>query len=177
MKVIVTMSKVLMAAACVALACAGCTNSGASSQCEPLFSADDGSRAVWQSVNAQAAAGARDDATLYARHFDGNGKVSTLGRQKLDMMLHASPPVSVVYLDVSGAAESGNRSAVAQYLADAGIAADSVKLIAGPNPANSHAASEGTSRWMKTENPRPLGDAGTASGGTGTEVMSNVPAR
>src|SRR5947209_12376465 len=54
-----------------------------------------------QVVTAQAATGARDDATLRPMHFDG-GQLNSLGRQKLDLITQgedASQQI-VVYLDL-----------------------------------------------------------------------------
>ena len=85
---------------------------------------------------AQAAAGAVQDATLYARHFRGD-HLDPLGQGKLDLMLKGTPagePVQV-YLDVpDGPATAARRAAVTAYLQQAGVPADKVELALGPNP-------------------------------------------
>src|SRR4051812_26205372 len=83
----------------IALAAGGC-NQGTMASQESDFQPDDGARQVWQIADAQAAAGARDDATLYQRHFDG-AALSSLGRSKLDSMMNADVPPTAIYLDLN----------------------------------------------------------------------------
>ena len=92
-------------------------------------------RSVHQFADAQAAAGARADATLRAVHFD-RGDLNSLGQEKLDLMLgddDACTPL-VVRIDVADdAMADARRDAVRVYLKDRGVSDDQVKLETGPN--------------------------------------------
>jgi hypothetical protein len=84
----------------------------------------------------QAASAARADATLYPVHFHG-GKLNSLGEQKLKLMLgddNETRPMAV-YLDTGDDQDlEARREAVLVYLGQFGVAAEQVKLEAGPNP-------------------------------------------
>ncbi len=111
------------------------------------FPADGEKRDVDLLIDVQSAAAARADATLTAAHFDGDGGINSLGRQKLDLMLRddeGSAAPLVVYLDVrqNGAAGSGStrpaslarhEETVLAYLSDQGVDARNVELRGGPN--------------------------------------------
>ena len=89
-----------------------------------------------QFVTAQAATGAREDATLRAMHFDG-GRLNSLGRQTLDLMTRDQdgPRKLVVYLDLPSGAPAGEaRGAVTEFLASLGVAESRIQIEYGPNP-------------------------------------------
>ena len=113
---------------------------------------------VGLAVQAQAAAGAKADATLYDRHFRGD-RLDALGQTKLDLILKGTgvgEPVHV-YLDVPDA--PARRAAVAAYLADAGVPADAVVLAAGPNPGNTTPTAYNLATVYKPEGNANLGEA------------------
>jgi hypothetical protein len=86
-------------------------------------------------ANAQAAAGARNDAMLDAAHFDG-AYLNSLGCDKLDLMVSAAErrlPV-VVFVDLPGESKE-QRQAVETYLKDTGLKAGQYRVEAGTNPA------------------------------------------
>ena len=89
-----------------------------------------------QLLTAQAATGAREDATLRAMHFDG-GRLNSLGRQKLDLITRDNdgPRKLVVYLDLpSDAPLAEARTTVADFLKSAGIPDSQIRIEDGPNP-------------------------------------------
>jgi hypothetical protein len=135
----------LIAAAAVVAMTAGChrhdMNSNVVLHGED-FPADNDTRAVWQIRAAQAAAGAREDATLYGVHFD-DGGLNSLGQRKLELMLADEQPVEplIVYLDLnSDAAADKDRQSVAAYLKDRGLQDSQIALKDGPNPHAGHSA-------------------------------------
>ena len=92
-----------------------------------------------QFVTAQAAIGARDDATLRAMHFD-DGRLNSLGRQKLDLMTQdedASQGI-VVYLDLppDGPVKVA-RDSITDFLKSLGVADAQIRFEEGPNPSAS----------------------------------------
>ncbi len=98
---------------------------------------DEGDRPspIGRVAEAQAAAGAKQDATLYDRHFRG-GHLDSLGTTKLALMVKGTAvgePVQV-YLDMPESTVAARRAAVTAYLAAAGVPADKVELAVGPNP-------------------------------------------
>jgi hypothetical protein len=97
-----------------------------------------------QITAAQAASGAREDATLRAMHFDGPN-LNSLGRQKLDLMARdedASRPI-VVYLDLPADAPGREaRQSVADFLHSIGVSEQQFRLKDGPNPAVSAPAAK-----------------------------------
>lgn len=100
------------------------------------FVPDDQPHAVDHIAAAQAARGARADATLRPVHFNDAG-LNSLGRQKLEFMLadeDAAQPV-VVYLDLPPASDPAPaRQAVADYFKARGLAENQFRLVDGPNP-------------------------------------------
>lgn len=83
---------------------------------------------------AQAAAGAKADGTLYNRHFTGT-ELNSLGQVKLDLMLKATHPDEqlVVYLDTQGDGGPAREAAVAEYFRNAGVTESHYKIVDGPN--------------------------------------------
>ena len=184
----------LLAAATVfaAASAAGCQNdrnaSGSARAARPRvahgerFPAEGQVRPVERFAHVQSAAAARSDATLNADHFDGRANLNSLGRRKLDLMLHddAAPPL-VVYVDLSRSAAAAraagteapspeaHHAAVRAYLADRGLGADQLDLRNGPNLGNTHPARDGL-RGMKAlrgEDPAAQDDNSVDNRGAG----------
>jgi hypothetical protein len=86
----------------------------------------------------QAASAARADTTLYEAHFHG-GKLNSLGEDKLGLALlddNDSRPIGVYLAFAADHADgAARRESVLAYLTSRGLAADEVRLEAGPNPA------------------------------------------
>jgi hypothetical protein len=110
---------------------------------------------------AQAARGARVDATLYAMHFDGPS-LNSLGQAKLNLMLEGGEGDSaiVVYLGMAEAEIAERRAAVEAYLAGTGLATSQFKTVAGVNPSETHVAADSLSRLKKTESPQGVEEVG-----------------
>jgi hypothetical protein len=132
-----------------------------------LYVPDSERRDVQNVTLAQAAAGARKDATLYQCHFDSNG-INSLGRQKLDLMLEDNAPVDplVVYLDLPANGLVGqDRDSVIAYLEDRGLQESQVALKDGTNPNNAISAAEATAS-LHAMQASPQGAAATGGGST-----------
>ena len=126
------------------------------------FSPDGEPRAVDRFVQVQSAAAARTDATFGPEHFDGRGSLNSLGRHKLDLMLHdddAAPLVVYLNLPAAGsvagavarADATDERGSVLLYLSDRGVAESQVEFRDGPNVAYSHPAADGLRGLKKLE--------------------------
>jgi len=103
----------------------GCQDSKHTQSLGPKVDADTAS--VVRINDVQIAAGARHEATLWPQHFDGD-RVNSLGRQKLDAMLHAdqsSEPL-VIYLDVPD--QAPRQASVKAYLKDRGFPENLVRF-------------------------------------------------
>lgn len=131
-------SRLIEALAATALLAVGCHSS--STQPPMLhgenFVPDDQPHSVDNIAAAQAARGARADATLRPVHFNDAG-LNSLGRQKLELMLADEDAVQpmVVYLDLPPASDAGPaRQAVGDYLKARGLAENQFRLVDGPNP-------------------------------------------
>ncbi|HEY2585478.1 MAG TPA: hypothetical protein VGI81_06935 [Tepidisphaeraceae bacterium] len=171
-----------MAAALVMLT-AGCHHS-ADNAARPLpemhgeaFPPDSDTRAVLEVNTAQAAAGARQDASLYAVHFDATG-LNSLGRRKLDLMLADETPAEplVVYLDLpadtDAPAAQKNRQSVVAYLKDRGLQDSQISLIDGPNPHVSASAADAITNLHAMESNNQNAQSGTP--GNSTPVPQNA---
>jgi hypothetical protein len=122
-------------------------------------------QAVRNVCEAQAASGARADATLQPFHFD-EEKLNSLGEAKLDLMLKdddAARPL-VVYMNVPEKESVYNlrRDAVTRYLEDRGVVNEQIKFEAGPNPNARSLAATHLTRIARTENHSASGEAGGA---------------
>ena len=129
------------------------------------FAPQGQARSVDQMTYAQAARGARADATLVQSHFDGD-TLNTLGQQKLDLMLHdgqAADPL-VVYLDVPQGTVDARRHSVVAYLADRGLNESQVRLESGPNP-NSKSSAADAQAALKAIQPEPQAQQPATSAG------------
>ena len=117
--------------------------------------------------HSQEAAGARDDATLYADHFDATA-LSSLGTAKLDMMLadsHSKNPI-IVYLDVPTDVEA-RQTAVSHYLMDhAGLKASQFQITLGANPATYNPSAVDLKNYDKTDTAADMSGSGSGSSGS-----------
>lgn len=167
----------MLAAAALVVLTAGCRHNEAQSSNVIIhgedFPGDNDSRAIWQIRNAQAAAGARQDATLYAVHFD-QGGLNSLGQQKLDLMLsdeQSAEPV-VIYLDLrSDSASDKDRQAVIAFLKDRGLQDSQIALKDGPNPHAAHSASDAVNQLNALNGAEPV-QSGTP--GSSVPVSQNA---
>ena len=133
-------SLALLAAVC------GCRKDphGESRGAEQFLGADETSAAT-RLADAQAAAGARTDATLRPYHFD-HGRLNTLGRDKLDQMVAGLPAEGEldIYLDVQEVAVVDNAPAhndeVESHLSSRGLERWQFRLHHGSNPDNTFSA-------------------------------------
>jgi len=129
----------------------GC-NSDKSSMTD-FFPADE-ARSTQNFMTAQAAAGARADATLQPMHFDGD-HLNSLGEAKLDLMLKddETDPRIVVFMNLPADDEhlKGCRDSVVMYFEDRGVTKDNIEFKPGSNPGTTSLAAEHLSRVSKTE--------------------------
>lgn len=129
---------------------AGCQNEDHNG----FFKGDAAGERVAKFADVQAANGARNDAMLYSRHFEG-GHLNSLGRQKVLLMLSDCDncaPITVHLVRVGeGELLEQRRASVELYL----------KTVEGPNKLTFHPAHPGLIRFNKTES----GEAGGGSGG------------
>ena len=162
---------IVAAAGALGLAGAGCQNKSeraVADEVDSFFLADDASRSVWRALEAQAAAGAREDAMLYAEHFEGDS-LSALGRDKLDLLSRTDARPLVVYVAAAAdddAQPAAREQSVRRWLSGAGIADDLVQVRSGPNLATRTPAAPAIARMGKTESPGGAAN-GTAGGGMG----------
>lgn len=170
-----------MAAALVVLT-AGCHSDNAARPAPELhgeaFPADTDSRAVREVNLAQAAAGARRDATLHAVHFDAQG-LNSLGREKLDLMLAADVPAGplVVYLDLPADAEAGkDHQSVVAYLKDRGLDESQIALKDGSNPRVSGSAADAVAALHAAESNGQTPQSGTPGASTPVPQNTATPA-
>jgi hypothetical protein len=134
------------------------------------FRPEDEPRAVDNVMFAQAAAGAREDSTLYGSHFDSHG-LNSLGRAKLALMLRSEEPIDplIVYLDLPAEMPpEPAHSTVADFLKSRGLTDSQIKLVDGANPDTIHPAAP-TGAAMKA-----LSSTG-APGGYGAGPASGAP--
>jgi hypothetical protein len=138
------------AAAMLALgAGAGCNNSKQEAAQNAIFK-PEGQERVSAFADVQAANGARNDAMLYAHHFDG-GQLNSLGRAKVLLMLDDPTTASAgdrtdprtVHLVDAGEGEllAQRKQSVELYL----------KTAQGPNTLAFHPAAPNLVRFAKTE--------------------------
>lgn len=114
-------------------------------------------RRVTQFANAQAAVGAREDATLYAWHFDGKD-LSPLGREKLNYIADADTlDTLTICLDVKSDTFGERRKSVEAYMVDKGLAASHLKVTEGINNDTLNPVSDNIAAYAKT-------DTGTSEG-------------
>lgn len=128
------------AALLAAAALAGCAKNGAAKSAKQHgedFPAEEVRRATAAFAEAQAASGARADATLRRHHFDAN-QLNSLGEERLDLMLKdddlCEPLLVYVDLPENDPLWSEREQAVLTYLGDRGLRDTQVRLKAGTNP-------------------------------------------
>ncbi|CAN5539277.1 hypothetical protein BH09PLA1_BH09PLA1_20250 [soil metagenome] len=118
------------------------------------FFPEDESRATQNFMTAQAASGARADATLQSMHFDGD-HLNSLGEAKLDLMLKDDDTSNmvVVYMNLptDDATLKPRRDAVVTYFEDRGVSKDNIEFKSGGNPDQTSLAAEHLGRMAKTE--------------------------
>ncbi len=161
------------AAAAVLLVSAGCTEVDKSGM-DSFFQADEG-RATQNLMTAQAAAGARNDATLHEMHFDG-GRLNSLGESKLDLMLKDddSTDAVVVYMDLATDDNDlkSRRDAVMNYLEDRGVEQDHIEFKSGSNPTVTSLSAEHIANMHKTDSSGGSTETSSASSGGGMGASS-----
>ncbi len=151
---------------------AGCQtdNSGMDS-----FFPKDEARSTQQFMTAQAASGARADATLQPCHFDGD-KLNSLGMAKLDLMLKDDDSVDpmTVYINLGekDATLAARKDSITQYLVDHGLVKDQIALKTGENPDSKSLSAEHLSRMSRTEST--MSDSSAPQGGTTSDAAAGT---
>jgi hypothetical protein len=143
-----------------------------------FFETGASQRAVDRFVEVQAAEGAKEDAMLFASHFDGN-ELNTAGQAKLNLMLRNQSPQQpmTVYLSLgpNDAMAGARRSAVEKYVKDSGIAVASLDVKEGDNPDTRTTASSNLRNLRKTDSDyHSGGEAGTTGGTQGVESGTSM---
>jgi len=144
----------------------GCQNTPHTQSLGPKVDTDTVS--VVRINDVQIAAGARHEATLWPQHFDGD-RVNSLGRQKLDAMLHSdqsSEPL-VICLDVPD--QTTRQASVKAYLKDRGFPENLVRFDQESETA--FLASNQLKNMARTDSGGASGnDAAPAQGGAAAAV-------
>lgn len=134
-----------IAALTVALA-AGCKSKGQDALQDPFFPAQGNVPASKTIFQTQYAAGAAEDAMLFAIHFDGE-QLNSLGKQKLDAILagssKATPLKLYLNLPKDDAANGARQTNVEAALKAAGLTGEQFALNVGPNPSALRPAAAG----------------------------------
>lgn len=149
---------------------------------ENFFTEEAGdARSPARFAQAQAASGARADATLSRHHFDGP-RLNALGQEKLALMLKdddAVEPMRVyLNLDERDAASLPRRNALIAFAKDAGLTDSQIEIIYGHNPETLSRSSTHLSNLPKThtaahgktapvESETEPNSSGQGAGGTG----------
>jgi hypothetical protein len=143
-----TVGLAVLAGLAVVLGTAGCNGSAKQQNGENIshgeeFVPEGTPRSVDKFVNAQAASGARADATLNPCHFDGN-QLNSLGREKLRAMLKDDDACDPMTVYVNAAGENkARREAVTSFLTEEGLSESQIRLKDGPNPGSTFPATKG----------------------------------
>ena len=162
-----------VAAVGMLLLSSGCQDDGSSMK--EFFPADCDS-SVKKTFDAQAAAGAQDDATIYPVGFDGN-VLNSLGKAKLDMITQTLPdegPITIYILppiakEVSADQTKVRSMAVAQYLLNSHLTTDQFQLVNGVNPKLNSSSGNALANYSKS-------DTGAASDQTGSDASTAASA-
>ena len=124
---------------------AGCQNSQKPAVVHgEKFQPEDEPHASQNMLAAEAATGARQDATLHPCHFGEHG-LNSLGQEKLDLMIDAEETNTplVVYLDLpQDIAVAPARDSVMEYLKSRGLSDSQIRLEEGSNPHSTHPAAD-----------------------------------
>ena len=142
------------------------------------FVPDDQPHAVDNVAAAQAARGARADATLYSSHFNDAGLNST-GREKLELMLEDEDPAQplVVYLDLpAGADLAPAHQAVTEYLKARGLPENQIKLVDGPNRKTLHPSADALTGLANLQQTQSTGAPQSTAIGTTPQPSSGYGA-
>jgi hypothetical protein len=129
------------------------------------FYADGAPRSVNEFCDAEAANGARADATLYPCHFDG-AVLNSLGQKKLDLMLHAdnaSGSLTVYFSFSDNTYTAARKDAVLAYLKTYGLKDDAIALKDGPNPDSKASAAENIDALTKIDTSSAADSGATSS--------------
>jgi hypothetical protein len=126
---------------------------------ENFFTEESGdARSPARFAQAQAASGARADATLSRHHFDGP-RLNSLGQEKLSLMLKdddAAEPMRVfLNLDEREASSGARRDAVVAFAKDAGLTDSQIEIVYGHNPEAWSRSSTHLSNLPKTQTGTP----------------------
>jgi hypothetical protein len=128
------------------------------------YDAEDAARSSGLFAQSMAAAGAKSDAMLYDRSFDGS-TLNSLGQVKLDLLLKGTAngqPV-VIYLNVPHDSFADRQTAVAAYLKTAGVPDQLQKLVEGPNTNAMSPGAYNLNSIYKGENATFTGEAADAA--------------
>jgi hypothetical protein len=170
---------VVCAAACAMLGAAvGCQDNPKTKESKAKVKSSD---EYWASdtgvvpaiADAQAAAGAQEDASLSGAHFTG-GKLNALGQHKLGLMMKGGVQPPVVYLGIADESTINvRRAAIDEYLKDSGASMDALVVKSGQNPQQGTLAVQNIAR-------SPRVDTGGKSvsltpGGTGPTMFGPGP--
>jgi hypothetical protein len=122
--------------------------------------ADGEYRRPTQHADTQAANAARDDGTLYPRHFAGD-RLNSLGQTKLSLIAIASKdatdPVAIFFDMPEDAMTTARKDVVTQFLTERGVQSDRVALAQGPNPGTRTLASLTSGAAYQTQEAK-MGD-------------------
>src|SRR5678816_608443 len=118
---------------------------------------------------------AKDDAMLFASHFDGN-ELNTAGQVKLNLMLRnqSSRQPMVVYLNLpaNDPMMAARRTAVERHVKDSGMAVASLEVKEGDNPAMLTNANTNLRNLPKTDSDYKGGGGKYSQSETGTSNTS-----
>ncbi|HEY7088416.1 MAG TPA: hypothetical protein VH518_10030 [Tepidisphaeraceae bacterium] len=137
-----------------------------------FFGPEDRTRRVFQAADAQADAGANEDATLQSIHFTGS-KLNALGAQKLAAMMPNEPGSEMtVYVNLAenDPVTAGRKDAVSQYLKSCGMDDAHIKITGGTNPNLLSPSAPGIAGLAKTDT-----STGWSSSDTGSPTSSQPP--
>lgn len=164
------LSKTIIVNAGLVLLAAGCATDG--SEPKDFFDPAGDNRSTSKFMNAQINNGAREDATLVGKHFDG-AKLNSLGTEKLTRLVpdEAGDPVKVNLDVLPGDLANQRRDAVIGFLKNAGVAESNITLKIGGNDDAKHPAAEQLANLNKTE----TGEAAGGSTAGGSESAGGTP--
>lgn len=139
--------------AAMTLVITGCSSSRKQTDA-PFFPSDDAYRAHQQAIDAQVAAGAREDGNLYDCHFTGDA-VNSLGRSKLDAMVRGAEVDQVVNVHLAGDGAHDllvrRMRSVTAYLKDQGLPDEQIAFTEGLNDRTYTPAAMGLRNLEKTD--------------------------
>ena len=161
-------------------AAAGCQNKPKTAhRVDPEFLPNQSSEAIWNFANAQSAAGAQRDPSLYSIHFDEGGNLNSLGRDKLALMMAGGDTHRPAMLYIAAGGGDANMmsarcASVEAWLKDAGMAENAIALKDGANPMAGSPAVSGLGRLWKTESTENENSSSGQSGFTTNGMEPNM---